>query len=47
MVYAPGLFTLQARTGLAIRADGITSQATVFTALVAQDHTIANSSVVN
>jgi len=46
MVYAPEVFTLQARTTNAIREDGNVSQATIFSAFAAQDHG-TNSSVVS
>ena len=38
MVYAPDVFTLQARTRSAIKEDGNVSDATVFAAFAAQDH---------
>jgi len=46
MVYAPDVFTLQARTTNAIGEDGTTSDATVFSAFVAQEHQ-SNSGVVS
>ena len=47
MVYAPGIFTLQARTTNAIKEDGNISEATVFSAFVAQDHRNSSGRVSN
>ena len=47
MVYAPGIFTLQARTTNAIKEDGNISDATVFSAFVAQEHNSSSGRVSN
>ena len=45
MVYAPNVFTLQSRTANAVKEDGTTSEATIFSAFAAQDHSYSSSVV--